>query len=153
MTPAVQSTPSQNASLPNDPASVAEFVRSAFEAGEAVLPMGGGTALDYGSPPNRSGQQLDLSGLSKIVDYTPRDMTILVEAGVRIADLAATLAGEGQQLPIDVPRAAEATLGGVIAANWNGPKRFRAWDGPRLCDRYSRRRRSRRGVQRGRPSC
>jgi glycolate oxidase FAD binding subunit len=51
-------------------------------------------------------------------------MTILVEAGVRMADLAATLAAEGQHLPIDVPRASEATLGGVVATNWNGPRRF-----------------------------
>ncbi len=123
MTTVVQPTPSQNASLPNNPASVAEFVRAAFEAGEAVLPVGGGTALDYGNPPNGSGRQLELSGLSKIVDYTPRDMTILVEAGVRMADLAVALAGEGQQLPIDVSRATEATLGGVIATNWNGPRR------------------------------
>jgi glycolate oxidase FAD binding subunit len=51
-------------------------------------------------------------------------MTILVEAGVRMAELAATLAAEGQHLPIDVPRAAEATLGGVVATNWNGPRRY-----------------------------
>src|SRR4051794_29959119 len=100
MTTAVQPTPSQNASLPNDPTSVAEFVRAAFETGEAVLPVGGGTALDYGNPPGRFGRQLDLSGLAKIVDYTPRDMTILAEAGVRMADLAVALAVEGQQLPI-----------------------------------------------------
>ena len=68
--------------------------------------------------------RLDLTGLSKVVDYTPRDMTILVEAGVRMADLAATLAAEGQHLPIDVPRASEATIGGVVATNWNGPRRY-----------------------------
>jgi len=59
-----------------------------------------------------------------VVDYTPRDMTILVEAGVRMADLAAMLAAEGQQLPIDVPRASQATIGGVVATNWNGPRRY-----------------------------
>jgi glycolate oxidase FAD binding subunit len=34
------------------------------------------------------------------------------------------LAAEGQQLPIDVPRAGEATIGGVVATNWNGPRRY-----------------------------
>jgi glycolate oxidase FAD binding subunit len=34
------------------------------------------------------------------------------------------LASEKQQLPIDVPQAAAATLGGVIATNWNGPRRY-----------------------------
>jgi glycolate oxidase FAD binding subunit len=103
---------------------VAETVRAAYEAKLAVYPVGGGTALDYGIAPTRPGTHLDLRGLNKIVDYMPRDMTIVVEAGVRMADLAAVLAAEGQQLPIDVPRAGEATIGGVVATNWNGPRRF-----------------------------
>jgi glycolate oxidase FAD binding subunit len=109
---------------PSDQAGVAETVRAAYEARQPVYPVGGSTALNYGIPPTRPGVQLQLGGLAKIVDYTPRDMTILVEAGVRMADLAATLAAEHQQLPIDVPRAAEATLGGVVATNWNGPRRY-----------------------------
>jgi glycolate oxidase FAD binding subunit len=124
MTAAVETASAQNAASPNDLAAVADFVRSAFDADEAVLPVGGGTALDYGNPATRPGRQLDLSGLAKIVDYTPRDMTILVEAGVRMADLAKTLAAENQQLPIDVPRANEATIGGVVATNWGGPRRY-----------------------------
>src|SRR6185295_19830055 len=35
------------------------------------------------------------------------------------------LATERQRLPIDVPQAERATVGGVIATNWNGPRRFR----------------------------
>lgn len=51
-------------------------------------------------------------------------MTITVEAGITMAELARTLAAERQQLPIDVPQADKATLGGVIATNWNGPRRY-----------------------------
>ena len=105
-------------------AGVAEAVRATYEANEAVYPVGGQTALDYGNSPSRSGKSLDLAVLNRIVDYTPRDMTIVAEAGVRMADLAATLAAEGQHLPIDVPRAAEATIGGVVATNWSGPRRY-----------------------------
>lgn len=96
----------------------------AYEATDAIYPVGGGTSLDYGNAPSEPGQSLDLTGLNRIVDYTPRDMTIVAEAGVRMADLAATLAAEGQHLPIDVPRAGEATLGGVVATNWSGPRRY-----------------------------
>lgn len=103
---------------------VAEAVRAAYEASRAIYPRGGGTALNYGGEPSRDGVQLDLASLNRIVDYTPRDMTIVVEAGVRMADLAETLAAEGQHLPIDVPRAGEATIGGVLATNWNGPRRY-----------------------------
>ena len=41
-----------------------------------------------------------------------------------MADLATTLAAEGQCLPIDVPRASEATIGGAVATNWTGPRRY-----------------------------
>jgi glycolate oxidase FAD binding subunit len=108
---------------PASQAEVAEGVRAAYEASQAVYPNGGGTAQDYGNAPTLAGQTLDLSRVAKVVDYTPRDMTIVVETGVRMADLAATLAAEGQHLPIDVPRAGEATIGGVVATNWSGPRR------------------------------
>lgn len=118
--------PSQKAmqSMSDGLIAIADGVRDAYEARRAILPVGGGTALEYGNPPSQPVEQLDLSGLNRVVDYTPRDMTIVVEAGMRMADLAATLAAEGQHLPIDVPRASEATIGGVIATNWNGPRRY-----------------------------
>jgi glycolate dehydrogenase FAD-binding subunit len=109
---------------PEDRAGVAAAVRAAYEARQAIYPLGGRTSLDYGIAPTREGQGLDLAGLNKIVDYTPRDMTIVVEAGMRMADLAATLAAERQQLPIEVPAAAAATIGGVCATNWSGPRRY-----------------------------
>ena len=109
---------------PADQAGVAEAVRAAHDTRQPVFPLSGRTSLDYGGAVPPTGERLDLTRLARIVDYTPRDMTIVVEAGVRMADLAATLAAEGQQLPIDVPRAAEATLGGVTATNWSGPRRL-----------------------------
>src|SRR4029078_7479088 len=92
-------------------ADVAEAVRIAYEKSEAIYPVGGGTALDYGNSPSGAGRQRNLTVLNRVVDYTPRDMTIVVEAGVRMADLAAMLAAEGQHLPIDVPRAGDAAIG------------------------------------------
>lgn len=67
---------------------------------------------------------LQTSGLHKIIDYPARDMTITVEAGMTIAALQAELAKESQQLPIDIATPAKATLGGAIAANASGPRRF-----------------------------
>jgi glycolate oxidase FAD binding subunit len=51
-------------------------------------------------------------------------MTVTVEAGVTMKQLADALAKEGQRLPVDVPQADRATIGGVIATNWNGPRRY-----------------------------
>ena len=124
MTFATAQLPFQATIAPSVQAGVAEAVRAAHDAGTPMYPFGGRTALDYGIAPTPPGTGLDLADLARVVDYTPRDMTIVVEAGARMADLADTLAAEGQHLPIDVPRAAEATIGGVVATNWNGPRRL-----------------------------
>jgi glycolate oxidase FAD binding subunit len=51
-------------------------------------------------------------------------MTITVEAGIPIARLDEILRGEGLRLPIDIPQWERATLGGALAANASGPRRF-----------------------------
>jgi len=51
-------------------------------------------------------------------------MTITLGAGVTMKVLRETLAAENQQLPVDVPNEDEATIGGVLATNWNGPRRL-----------------------------
>jgi glycolate oxidase FAD binding subunit len=89
-----------------------------------LFPVGGRTALHYGYPRVEGDVTLDLNGLNRIVDYPARDMTITVEAGVRIEDLQKRLAAEGQRLPIDVAQAHRATVGGAVACNTSGPGRF-----------------------------
>ncbi len=109
---------------PASPAQVADAVRRYHDNETPVYPVGGATALDYGLTPKRPGTALSLSGLQAVVDYPARDMTVTVEAGMRVAELSRILAREGQQWPIDVPRADNATVGGVIATNTNGPRRY-----------------------------
>ena len=89
-----------------------------------MYPIGGGTSLDFGLPPREPGIGLSTRGLKRIVDYPARDMTITVEAGITIDALAAALAKEKQRLPIDLPNAHRATLGGVIATNTFGARRI-----------------------------
>eukprot|EP00913_Durusdinium_trenchii_P019522 g18352.t1 len=90
----------------------------------ALQPIGGRTALHVGYPPARETAPLSLAKLSRVVDYPARDMTVTVEAGIRIDELATVLKAEGQQLPIDVAQSNRATLGGVVATNTSGPRRF-----------------------------
>ncbi len=105
-------------------AEVTSLLSDAYASGQAVYPIGGGTSLDYGLPARRTGIGLELSGLDQVDDYPARDLTITVGAGIRMQHLAELLSREGQRLPIDVPQADRATLGGVIATNTNGPRRF-----------------------------
>jgi glycolate oxidase FAD binding subunit len=100
------------------------LVRKAGGDGHAVYPFGGQTRLDFGLPPLKKGLAVDLRRLDQVLDYPARDMTITVQAGLTIARLAEALAAEGQRLPIDVPRAEQATLGGALATNTSGPRRL-----------------------------
>lgn len=109
------------------PETIDEVVASVQQAramGLAIYPVGGGTSLDYGLPPRTRGLAIDMTRCCRVVDYPARDLTITVEAGITMAELDATLRQQGQWLPIDVPQASRATLGGVIATNFSGPRRF-----------------------------
>lgn len=103
---------------------VVEHLRQCHASATAIYTIGGGTSLDYGLPGRVPGVGLSLSKLNRVVDYPARDMTITAEAGITMAELALALAREGQRLPIDAAEAERATLGGVIAANYSGPRRY-----------------------------
>jgi glycolate oxidase FAD binding subunit len=109
------------------PASVAELadcVRTAAAAAQAVYPLGGGTTLGHGLSPTKPGVAVSTVHLDQVIDYPARDMTVTVRAGITLARLADLLAAENQRLPIDVPNAARATLGGAMAVNASGPRRY-----------------------------
>lgn len=109
---------------PADQPSLVAAVASAYEGGTPIYPIGGGTALDFGLPPSRQGLGISLAQLNRVIDYPARDMTITIEAGITMRALAETLAAERQWLPIDAPLSETATLGGVMATNHSGPRRF-----------------------------
>ncbi len=103
---------------------LADCVRSVAAEGKAVFPLGGRTMLGLGYPPGKPGIGVDLRRLDQVIDYPARDMTITVQAGITIAKLQSILAAENQQLPVDVPFPEQATLGGAIAVNASGPRRY-----------------------------
>ncbi len=109
---------------PADEAAVAAAVREAFASKTPIYPIGGGTRLDYGAGPQRPGIGLSLAALDRLVDYPAADMTVTVGAGMTMAKLARTLAAAGQRLPIDMPRSDRATVGGAVAVDAAGPRRY-----------------------------
>jgi glycolate oxidase FAD binding subunit len=111
-------------SVPSAIAEVGELIRQTASKHAAVYPLSGRTQLSYGYPPVKPGIGVDLSKLTQVIDYPARDMTITVQAGITFADLQAVLRTEKQRLPIDVPLADQATLGGILATNTSGPRRY-----------------------------
>ena len=116
--------PTKDELAPATQEELAERVREAFAAGTPLYPAGGRTKHGLGLPAKAPGSVLSLKKLARIIDYPARDMTITVEAGLTMKALADVLAKERQRLPIDVPLSHLATIGGVIATNTNGPRRF-----------------------------
>ena len=110
---------------PTTQTELARFVaENAVGDKRTLSPVGGRTALHYGFKADEPQTVIAMSGLTRVVDYPARDMTITVEAGMRIDELQATLASERQRLPIDIAQAERATLGGALATNTSGPRRF-----------------------------
>jgi glycolate oxidase FAD binding subunit len=116
--------PSTTTREPSGQAELVDITCECYSSGSPLYPIGGGTSLDFGLPAKTPGTALSLARLNRIIDYPARDMTITVEAGTTMRAIADLLAGERQRLPVDVPQADRATIGGVIATNWNGPRRF-----------------------------
>jgi glycolate oxidase FAD binding subunit len=112
--------------VPAGPQETAAFLAEAADLGRAVTPVGGGTALNLGNPPERVDSVLSTERLAGIIDYEPTDLVLSVGAGARFGDVQAVLAEHGQRLPLDPPGGADATIGGLIATGRWGPLRYSA---------------------------
>lgn len=103
---------------------VAAILREANVSGSTLIPQGGGTALAIGNAGSDAATLLDLTGLSGVTSYQPADLTVSLAAGTRVSELLATLAEHGQELPVDVALPEVATIGGLMATGFAGPRRL-----------------------------
>ncbi|NLU21741.1 MAG: FAD-binding oxidoreductase [Phycisphaerae bacterium] len=109
---------------PRDIEEACGVVRLAREHGHQVIPVGGRTKLHWTGAARGPAIEMDMRDLSRVVEYSPEDMTITVEAGLGLAKLSELLAENRQRLTLDSPGADRATIGGVLAANDSGPIRL-----------------------------
>jgi glycolate oxidase FAD binding subunit len=110
--------------LPTTPEEIAAVLRVCGEADAAVAPWGGGTSIRLGNIPRRLDVVIGLEKLAKLIEHDDANLTATVQAGMTLAALQEVLAGRRQCLPLDPPHPARATIGGIIAANVNGPRRM-----------------------------
>ncbi|MES2407123.1 MAG: glycolate oxidase subunit GlcE [Pseudomonadota bacterium] len=82
----------------------------------------GGSKDWYGNAP--SGELLDLSSYSGIVEYEPVELVLTAKAGTPLTEIETLLAAHGQMLSFEPPHYGErATLGGTLACGFSGPRR------------------------------
>jgi glycolate oxidase FAD binding subunit len=104
---------------------LAEMVRELYGERKPFAFVGGGTHLGLGNAPSALDTVIRTTVLDEVVDYTPEDQTITVQAGITLAELDRVLAEHGQMLPLDASDREGATVGGVVAANAYGRRRQR----------------------------
>src|SRR6266704_642930 len=104
---------------------IAKVLAFADREGLKVLVRGGGTQLNTGLPPTGGDVLLSMARLNTVVEHAPHDMTVTVEAGLKLIDLQAHLAQSRQWLALDPVLDPAATLGGIISTNISGARRLR----------------------------
>lgn len=118
---------------PRDDYEVREVI---LQAGAARIPLelyGQGSKRDFGRP-LQPAAWLDLSGLTGMTLYEPDELVLTAKAGTPMAEIVAAVAAKGQMLAFEPPDwgplwggvAGRGTLGGALACNLAGPRRFKA---------------------------
>jgi glycolate oxidase FAD binding subunit len=80
--------------------------------------------MGLGAPPRDGAVVVGTRRLHRILEHEPGDLTATVEAGITMDALQASLLAKGQWASLDPPLPGRATLGGVLAANASGPRRY-----------------------------
>ncbi|HTD32675.1 MAG TPA: FAD-binding oxidoreductase [Candidatus Elarobacter sp.] len=125
MTFAIAGVTPRDAVVPRSIDELADTVRELYGARKPFAFVGGGTHLELGNAPRALDTVVRTTALDAIVDYTPEDQTITVQAGITLAELDRALEQHGQMLPLDAHDRESATVGGVVAANAYGRRRLR----------------------------
>lgn len=102
-----------------------EVLKIASEEGLKVIPSGGGTKIGIGAPPEQLDIILSTSRIRRVIENEPADLTATVEAGITLVELNNQLRKQNQWLPLESTQPKVATIGGIIASNSSGPRRFR----------------------------
>ncbi|HEY9883407.1 MAG TPA: FAD-binding oxidoreductase, partial [Thermosynechococcaceae cyanobacterium] len=116
---------------PSTPAALAAMVQA--DDRQPLLPCGAGSKLAWGGLVGGLKDKektlpllvVSTERLNQLIDHAIGDLTVTVEAGMRFADVQATLATAGQYLPIDPAYPDHATIGGIIATADTGSLRQR----------------------------
>jgi len=107
---------------PGSTAEVAAIVAFCAETGTKIVPQGGNTGLVGGQTPSERGDEiiLSLGRMDKVREVDPASNTLIVEAGMTLAQVRAEAENAGRYFPLSLPAAAFCTIGGNLATNAGG---------------------------------
>ena len=103
---------------------IQERVRQALAENAALKIFAGRTKSFLGR--QHDGIPLDLSALTGIVSYEPDELVLVARPGTKLSEIEALCRGENQYFAFEPPAwGAAATIGGTVACNLSGPRRFK----------------------------
>ena len=108
---------------PHSAEQIAATLSICGEVEASGVPWGGGTAMAIGNPPARLDWVLSTSRLNRLIEHDHANLTATAQCGITLGALQTALASQKQFAPFHAPCPERSTLGGIIAANLNGPKR------------------------------
>jgi glycolate oxidase FAD binding subunit len=103
---------------------ISTILSYANSKGHSLFIMGNGTKRGYGGLLEKADILLSLAQYTGIVEHNPGDMTLTVKSGTPFQEIQNYLATYNQKIPLDPFCPKHATIGGIISANDNGPKRM-----------------------------
>src|SRR5215813_13769577 len=95
--------------MPSSEEEVATVLAFVNQKGLKVIVRGGGRQSGLGFPPSGGDLLLSMVGLDKLIEHAPLDMTVTVQAGLRLGDLQQRLLYAQQWLALDPAGAPEVT--------------------------------------------
>ncbi len=108
------------------PDSVAEAADLLRDTRGTLLFRGGGTKMAWAGRPDQPDLLVETTGLNRLLEHNPADMTAVVEAGMPLSTLQDVLGESGQWLALDPATQVDgATIGGLLATGESGPRRLR----------------------------
>ncbi len=108
---------------PQDVKSCREWIAQKNRDKAGVLIAGRAGHWFLGNNPTRLTDILSLRKWSRVLEYSPGDLTVTVEAGCPLMKLAEVLKKSGQFLPFFPVNSRSATIGGIVATGLTGPHR------------------------------
>ena len=101
--------------FPHTIETLANIVKQASQEQWRILICGNGSKLNWGNTSQNIQLVISTQKCDRLIEHAVGDLTVTVEAGMKLVDLQAILRSQNQFLPIDPSYSQTATLGGIVA--------------------------------------
>jgi glycolate oxidase FAD binding subunit len=109
---------------PESTEQVCQCLKVCAEFRATVIPAGAMTWLECGNPLQAADVVLSLERMNRVIEYSPPDLTAIVEAGLSLQEFNRLTKRDGQWLPLDSAGSMDSTLGAIAATAASGALRL-----------------------------